>query len=260
MTGSENGRLDAGEYLELVARVQEAVAAAVPVGASALVVSKGDAALLDLPGVSAAHFPQDDDGGYAGHHPADGAQATRQLEALRRSGAEFLVIPATARWWLDFYEELAQHLSGQAELVADVPGACMVYALGPRREVVPTVPVGVMPQAGPDQIRDYLERLFPPGCELVVLEAEGGLAAALAPLRAAPLPLAEEAGPGGDLLDDLGARAEVGARYLVVPRSCDRRLQKHAWLEEWLDRELRKVADQQHLCRVFEITRQMEAA
>ncbi|HXR30844.1 MAG TPA: hypothetical protein VN752_06855 [Solirubrobacterales bacterium] len=260
MTAAGNGCLGADEYAELVAAVREAVAAALPGGASVLVVSKGDEALLDLPGVSAAHFPQAGDGGYAGHHPADGVEATRELEALRRAGAEYLVIPATARWWLDFYEELAQHLVDRAELAADIAGVCMVYALGPRQEVVSRAPIAAKPQAGPDQIRDYLERLFPAECELVVLEAEGGLAAALAPLHASALPLAEEPESRGDLLEDLGLGAAVEARYLVVPRSCDHWLRSHAWLEEQLDRELRKVADQRHLCRVFEITRQMEAA
>jgi hypothetical protein len=260
MSRAGGDRLGVGEYAELVARVTETVTGAVPPGASVLVVSKGDAGLLELPGLSAAHFPQAEDGGYAGHHPSDGAAARSELEALRRGGAEYLVIPETARWWLDFYDELADHLAAEAEVVADSPGACLVYALGPRQEVGPPVPMIATPQAGPDQIRDYLECLFPADCELVVLEAEEGLAAALAPLRAAALPLRDEPEAGGDLLGDLGARVEDGARYLVVPRSSDRWLRSHAQVEDQLERELRKVADQRHLCRVFEITRQMEVA
>ncbi len=59
------------------------------------------------PACAAAHFPQDASGGYAGHHPHDSATAIAELEELRRRGAEYLVLPATARWWLDFYGGLA---------------------------------------------------------------------------------------------------------------------------------------------------------
>ncbi|HWO84207.1 MAG TPA: hypothetical protein VNM38_10530, partial [Solirubrobacterales bacterium] len=115
---SGNGRLSQGEYAELVSRVQASVAEHVPPGSSVLVVSKGDGSLVELPGVTAAHFPQDSNGGYAGHHPHDSAAATAQLEELRRRGAEYLVLPASSRWWLDFYGEFAAHLASHGELVA----------------------------------------------------------------------------------------------------------------------------------------------
>ncbi|HZD05715.1 MAG TPA: glycosyltransferase, partial [Longimicrobiales bacterium] len=51
-----------------LARVVDAY---VPEGASVLVVSKGDPALLDLPDRTAPHFPQSENGGYAGFHPRD---------------------------------------------------------------------------------------------------------------------------------------------------------------------------------------------
>ena len=98
------------EYAELLARVHATVAGTVPPGSRVLFVSKGDPALLDQPSLTAAHFPQSSAGTYAGHHPRDSAEATMQLEQLRREGAEYLVIPATASWWLDFYERFAKHL------------------------------------------------------------------------------------------------------------------------------------------------------
>jgi hypothetical protein len=229
-------RLGPTEYAELVARVREAVAATVPPGASVLVVSRGDDALLDLRDRRAAHFPQAGDGGYAGHHPRDGASATAELERLRRGGAEYLVIPATARWWLDYYEELAVHLATHAELLADVPGACLVYRVGGTAEgtggaaeAAQPGPVVSRPQAGRDQIEDYLRRLVPEDSRLVMLESEGDLAAV------------------------------AGAHYLVVPRSSERWPERDEWIEERLGRRLRKVADQRHLCRVFEIGEPTEA-
>jgi hypothetical protein len=98
-------RLDV--YAHVVGRVRSQVASVVPAGERVLVVSRGDERLVDLPGVVAAHFPQDRDGGYAGHYPADGAAAVEHLEQLRERGYAWLVVPATAFWWLDFYEDLA---------------------------------------------------------------------------------------------------------------------------------------------------------
>ena len=86
-----------------------------PGGASVLVVSRGDEEVVALPGVRAGHFPQSADGAYAGHHPADSADAIDQLEELRRGGAEYLLVPATSGWWLEHYGELAAHLEADHE-------------------------------------------------------------------------------------------------------------------------------------------------
>jgi len=249
---SGNGRLGQSEYAELVSRVQSAVAEHVPPGSSVLVVSKGDAALVELPGVSAAHFPQDAGGGYAGHHPHDSASATAQLEELRRHGAEYLVLPATSRWWLDFYGDFAGHLVNHGELVADLPEACLIYGLG--RSVQPAAgpPLTARPRATLAQVRDYLESLFAEEAKLVVLEADGGVAEALAPLRATGLRVAELAVE--DPLRSLQRSARSGAEYLVVPRAADEWLAEHAEVATEIEEGCRKVADQRHLCRVYELT------
>jgi len=97
-------------YGNLVEGVHEAVERYVPVGAEVLVVSRGDRELIRFASRRAAHFPQDGDGSYAGHHPADSAEAIAQLERLRAGGAEFLVVPQTSSWWLEYYCEFARHL------------------------------------------------------------------------------------------------------------------------------------------------------
>ncbi len=102
-------RPDAG-YEAMVGRVRAAVEAFVPPGSIALVVSKGDDALLRLPGAQGRHFPGDGGGGYAGHHPADDAAAIDALESALRQGATHLVVPATSAWWLDHYRGFARHL------------------------------------------------------------------------------------------------------------------------------------------------------
>ena len=81
-----------------------------PRDARVLVVSRGDEEIVDFAHHRGEHFPQAEDGRYAGHHPADSAEAIAHLDQLRESGAGYLVIPGTAQWWLEHYGEFAQHL------------------------------------------------------------------------------------------------------------------------------------------------------
>jgi hypothetical protein len=250
---SANGGSPLGpaEYTDLVARVRGAVAAVVPPGSSVLVVSKGDAGLLAMPGLRAAHFPQDGEGEYAGHHPQDSAAATAALEQLRRHGAEYLVIPATARWWLEYYAEFATHLATHGQLLADDPQCCLVYGLGGFAGEATTTDA---PAISIDQMRDYLEHLVSADAELVVLEEDAkGLAARLAPLPATSLPAGDPAPEADVFLAELERRALAGGEYLVVPRSADEWFDRRAGLSAGIEDVCRKVGDQRHLCRVFEL-------
>jgi GT2 family glycosyltransferase len=122
---SANRRLG---YRSLVARVREAVERETPAGASVLVVSRGDRNLVDLPQREARHFPQDSSGSYLGHHPRDSEDAIARLEALRAAGAEFLVIPETASWWLDHYADFADFLRSRYPAVE--LETCTIFELG----------------------------------------------------------------------------------------------------------------------------------
>lgn len=97
-------------YRRLVERFRATVETRVPAGSTVLVVSRGDRGLIDLEGLDAGHFPQDEEGRYLGHHPRDSAEAVSRLEALRAEGAQYLVVPSTAYWWLDHYSGFAAHL------------------------------------------------------------------------------------------------------------------------------------------------------
>jgi len=127
------GRRATAVYNELVERIRKAVCDTVPVGATVAVISKGDAELLELGERQAWHFPQHEDGGYAGHHPADSAECIAELERLRAKGAEFLVIPSTATWWLDHYEAFARYLSDHCRVVLRTSD-CAVMATAARNE------------------------------------------------------------------------------------------------------------------------------
>jgi hypothetical protein len=119
------------DYLRATRRICESVRAALPVDAAVLVVSKGDAALLRVDR-TAAHFPQDADGSYPGHYPADSGQAVDQLQDLAARGFTHLVFPSTSDWWLTHYEGLARYLDETAELVM-ADDDCRVFRLLARR-------------------------------------------------------------------------------------------------------------------------------
>jgi GT2 family glycosyltransferase len=131
----ENGarpRFAPGEglaYVELRDRIRPVVEAAVPPGATVLVVSRGDEVLLELGDRRAGHFLQEPDGTYAGRHPADSAEAIAELERLRSEGAGYLVIPAGDEWWLEHYEVFARHLDDRHEALTHRDAPCLIFRL-----------------------------------------------------------------------------------------------------------------------------------
>jgi hypothetical protein len=116
-------------HLELTERVRVVVEAVVPSGAAVLVVSRGDERLLELGDRSTSHFPQEDDGTYAGRHPDDSDEAIGMLEQMRERGAGYLVIPDTDAWWLEHYADLARHLDAHYRLLTQPGSGCSVFRL-----------------------------------------------------------------------------------------------------------------------------------
>src|SRR5262249_10214189 len=100
--------------------------------ATVVVVSKGDSELLKLNGHRAWHFPQDPNGAYANVYPAQSAEAVAHLEALREKGANFLLIPKPAFWWLSYYGGFREHLERCFRLAVKDEETCLVYDLGDR--------------------------------------------------------------------------------------------------------------------------------
>jgi GT2 family glycosyltransferase len=117
-------------YRDLIERIREVVDRELPPDATVLVVSSGDDELLKLGANRRGwHFPQIEDGTYAGCHPAGSADAIAHLEALRSRGADYILFPATSGWWLEYYERLAAALAG-LQIPGTPPGVCLVYELG----------------------------------------------------------------------------------------------------------------------------------
>ena len=117
------------EYRQMTERIADLVLELVPSGATVLVLSRGDEKLLELGGRRAWHFPQTDDGVYAGHHPADSREAIARLEALRARGGEFLLLPETGMWWLDYYADFRRHLETHYSEVAHRADAGVLFEL-----------------------------------------------------------------------------------------------------------------------------------
>jgi hypothetical protein len=122
--GAANG------YPQLVRRLRKSADVGLPPDATVVVVSKGDPELLKLGRRRRGlHFPQTPDGVYAGHYPRDAAAAVRHLEELRRKGAEYLILPSTAFWWLEHYAGLKRHLESRGDVVMRHEDTCVIFAL-----------------------------------------------------------------------------------------------------------------------------------
>src|SRR5205085_2565890 len=82
-----------GAYDQLVEEIRARALDLIPSGATVLVASKGDEKLLRLNDRQGWHFPSGPDGRYLGYHPAGDTAVIAQLEAMRASGADHLLVP-----------------------------------------------------------------------------------------------------------------------------------------------------------------------
>jgi hypothetical protein len=235
------------EYAAMVQRTRAVVREHVPPGATVAVISRGDEALVTLDARRGWHFPRTATGAYAGHHPADSGTAVAHLEEMRLSGAGHLVVPASARWWLDHYDGLAEHLRRRGALVAE-DAACSIYALG-------DVPVEREEGAAADavareRLARFLDALLPEGCRVLLVGARfDGLTLperSVVPLHAALSDPAEEA----LRLLVLGRQSDEKA-FVVVPLADA----ADAWRDELLhalDRQRPALARRDGLAAVFD--------
>ena len=111
-----------------VQRTRELVDAHVPEATTVVVFSKGDDELLRLGGRTAWHYPQQPDGSYRGWYPKDSEAALAELGDLRARGATYVVLPATALWWLDHYPGLRAHFEQCYRVVVQRPDTCVIFA------------------------------------------------------------------------------------------------------------------------------------
>jgi hypothetical protein len=160
-------------YRALVDHLRAFIPTVLREGSDVLVVSRGDDALLQLTGLVARHFPQVDDGRYAGHYPADSDAAIRHLESLRSKGSQFIVFPEPSMWWLDHYADLGRHLRERYREVhrgAD----CAIFDLSGPRSGEDAVPAGgdYLRHAIWTQLATLLDAVLPPDADVALVSRE----------------------------------------------------------------------------------------
>jgi len=84
--------------------------------------------VLSAEGRRAWHFPRAEDGSYAGFYPADSQAAIAHLEELRGKGAEYLLLPASALWWLEHYAQFGGWLHSRYPGISSDP-SCLIHRL-----------------------------------------------------------------------------------------------------------------------------------
>ena len=119
-------------HLQLMPHIREAMHETVPSNATVVVLSEGSDEFLKLGGRRASHFLRDEFGKYQAGHPADSADAIARLEGLRGEGAEFLLIPRPAYWWMSHYGEFKDYLETHYQEEAERPDSCLLYDLRTR--------------------------------------------------------------------------------------------------------------------------------
>ncbi len=124
-------------YDGVVRRIRRIVRQRIPNEAIVAVVSRGDPDLMQLGGRRAWHFPRGHDGSYAGYHPADSTAAIDHLEQLRQEGADFVVFPSTALWWLGHYREFSRHLFSTFTVDYRDDDTCVIFDLRTARTAAP---------------------------------------------------------------------------------------------------------------------------
>ena len=69
---------------------------------------------------------------FTGYYPTDSDDAVERFEGLCAQGADFLLFPRTAFWWLDHYPEFKAYLENRYRLIADAKAtndACIIFDL-----------------------------------------------------------------------------------------------------------------------------------
>jgi GT2 family glycosyltransferase/glycosyltransferase involved in cell wall biosynthesis len=129
-SAEQENRLPPSKYQTLVESIRRTARTVLPTKAKVLVVSKGDSELLRIRGLRTGHFPQTQDGIYAGHHPTDSASAIAHLQVLRRCGNHYLLFPNTAFWWFAYYSEFLEHIQAHGRRVHK-DADCIIFEMDP---------------------------------------------------------------------------------------------------------------------------------
>ena len=115
------GRRTSVEYESERDAIRQVVMNTVPVGSTVAMASRGDPELLKIAERSIWHFPRNERGEFSGFYPATGAEAVNAVKELSAAGAQYLVFPASAFWWLEHYTELRTYCRNECDLLKNFP-------------------------------------------------------------------------------------------------------------------------------------------
>jgi hypothetical protein len=249
-TASVSTPLLPDEYGKLIEGVRETANAMVPRNATVLVVSRGDEELLRIGPRRALHFPQDEFGRYAGYHPEDSDAAIAALEQMRARGGEYLLLPSTSFWWLEYYEGLRKHLEQNYPAVASTED-CMVFELlatgaqpGPGDADTHGVSAATQIRQLAAPLDDLLRALLPADAVIAVAATGDGELTSFTGARAVHL---TEAGDG--VTSFLAAAGD--AEFAVIPATAYDRLYGSGAPPDSVG-PWRLVTRQRHMCEVWE--------
>jgi hypothetical protein len=247
----DSAQLSPGEYDELIGAIRGVVHRVVPSDATVLVVSRGDDELLALGPRRAMHFPQDEDGRYAGYHPADSDEAIALLEKTRAGGADFLLFPSVTFWWLDYYDGFKQYIEHRYRLV-EAGEHCWIAALSEDAHGTAAKRYMAQPSTSPlaEQMGELLGSLLPEDARTAILAVAGQDSIELDGYETWLVP-----GNSEGLRDALARLERSAVRFVVVPKTL------FGWMEDQpepahdLQERHRIVTRQAHLCEVYELHR-----
>jgi hypothetical protein len=123
-------RLDYQYFHKVMTSLRAVVTNKVPHDATLAVITGREEWLLELGNRVVWRVPDPDDTATA-TGKTRGEVAVEDLEELRSRGAQFLVIPSRALWWLEHYSELKEYLDRQYHAVIFDTSTCAIYALEP---------------------------------------------------------------------------------------------------------------------------------
>jgi SAM-dependent methyltransferase len=134
------------------ARIRRIIRFVLPPAARVAVITEGRHALLNLEGLQTWPIPRNKDGVYSGPFPANDGDAIAEVERARADGAQFLLIPKSAFWWLDYYDGLRRHLASAYRVAFRDSHSCMVIALHHEVDPPDQMPADGLPFPPPEMM------------------------------------------------------------------------------------------------------------
>jgi hypothetical protein len=234
-----------------------------------LVVSRGDEQFVRLEGHRGWHFPRHEDGRWGGYHPADSDAAIAHLEELRAKGAQYLVFPESALWWLDHYGELREHLETRYQLL-DASESCLIYDVSRRRSTRPYGDGAGGEETGRaamseeryaklvDEVRAAVTEVLPVGATVLVATDGDDALLSLGSARGWHFPRGDDGSHAPDHPEDEAAIAHLeklrskGAQFIVLPETAFGWLESDSSFAKHL-RQHYAIAYSDQACRIYDL-------